>query len=84
MVNENKATLDLRSPYTVILVTCSLSEGYKMTEQSNEDLGRGEILLMGLMDANISWSVSGNLLPWTGLTLAMSCCSALELSLVYK
>lgn len=54
MVNENKASLDLRSPYTVILVTCSLSEGYKMTEKSNEDLGRGEILLIGLMDANIS------------------------------
>lgn len=53
MVNENKATLDLRSPYTVILVTCSLSEGYKMTEKSNEDLGKGEIFLMGLMDNNI-------------------------------
>lgn len=53
MVNENKATLDLRSPYTVILVTCSLSEEYKMTKKSNKDLGTGDLLIMGLTDANI-------------------------------
>lgn len=53
MVNENKATLDFRSLYTVILVTCSLSEEYKMTEKSNENLGTGDLLIIGLTDANI-------------------------------
>lgn len=46
---RSKPFLDLRSPCPMTLVTCSLSEEYKMTENSNEELGMGDPFLTTLM-----------------------------------